>query len=60
MTIIYVLIPIAVIFIFIAIGIFIWAVKSEQFDDIERHGSSVLFDDQESAPRPSHSDRKEK
>ena len=60
MTIIYVLIPIAVIFIFIAIGIFIWAVKSEQFDDIERHGSSVLFDDQESAPRPSHADRKEK
>lgn len=46
MSIIYVLIPIAIVFIFIAIGIFIWAVKSNQFEDLERHGSSVLFEEQ--------------
>ncbi|MFC3095694.1 cbb3-type cytochrome oxidase assembly protein CcoS [Alteromonas sediminis] len=45
MSIIYVLIPIAVIIVAIAIGVFFWAVKSNQFDDLERHGSSILFDD---------------
>jgi cbb3-type cytochrome oxidase maturation protein len=29
----------------IAIGVFFWAVKSNQFEDLERHGSSILFDD---------------
>ncbi|MBW8191514.1 cbb3-type cytochrome oxidase assembly protein CcoS [Neiella marina] len=47
MAIIYVLIPIAILFVFVAIGVFIWAVKSDQFDDLERHGTSVLFDDDE-------------
>ncbi|MBD1389609.1 cbb3-type cytochrome oxidase assembly protein CcoS [Neiella sp. HB171785] len=47
MAIIYVLIPIAILFICVAIGVFVWAVKSNQFDDLERHGTSVLFDDDE-------------
>jgi nitrogen fixation-related uncharacterized protein len=25
--------------------VFFWAVKSNQFEDLERHGSSILFDD---------------
>jgi nitrogen fixation-related uncharacterized protein len=29
----------------IAVGVFFWAVKSNQFEDLERHGSSILFDD---------------
>ncbi|GAC19430.1 cytochrome oxidase maturation protein, cbb3-type [Paraglaciecola arctica BSs20135] len=29
----------------IAIAVFFWAVKSNQFEDLERHGSSILFDD---------------
>lgn len=45
MSIIYVLIPLAIIIVAIAIGVFFWAVKSNQFDDLERHGSSILFDD---------------
>ncbi|XOV77988.1 MAG: cbb3-type cytochrome oxidase assembly protein CcoS [Aestuariibacter sp.] len=45
MSIIYVLIPLAIILVLIAIGVFFWAVKSEQFKDLERHGSSILFDD---------------
>ena len=45
MSIIYVLIPIAILLVCIAIGVFFWAVKSNQFDDLERHGSSILFDD---------------
>ena len=45
MSIIYVLIPLAVIIVALAIGIFFWAVKSNQFEDLERQGYSILFDD---------------
>ncbi|MBL4816145.1 cbb3-type cytochrome oxidase assembly protein CcoS [Shewanella benthica] len=45
MSIIYVLIPIAMLFVLIAIGIFFWAVKSDQFDDLDRQSVSILFDD---------------
>jgi cbb3-type cytochrome oxidase maturation protein len=40
-----VLIPLAIIIVSIAIGLFFWAVKSNQFDDLERQGYSILFDD---------------
>ena len=49
MSIIYVLIPIAVILVTIAVLIFFWAVKSNQFDDLERQGYNILFDDDLSA-----------
>jgi cbb3-type cytochrome oxidase maturation protein len=45
MEIIYILIPIAILFVSLAIVVFFWAVKSNQFEDLERHGSSILFDD---------------
>ena len=48
MSIIYVLIPIAMLFTLIAIGLFIWATRKGQFEDLERHGRSILFDE----PRP--------
>ena len=48
MSIIYVLIPIAVLFVFIGLGIFFWAVRSRQFDDLEKEGMSILFDDEKS------------
>lgn len=43
----YLLIPIAIIFVCIAVAIFIWAVKSEQFEDLERQGYDILFDENE-------------
>jgi cbb3-type cytochrome oxidase maturation protein len=45
LSIIYVLIPIAIIIVAIAIGVFFWAVRSNQFEDLERQGYSILFDD---------------
>lgn len=45
MNIIYVLIPLAIILVCVAIGVFFWAVKTNQFDDLERQGYSILFDD---------------
>ena len=46
MSIIYLLIPIAIIFTAIGIYFFFWAVKSEQFSDLEKQGMSILFDDE--------------
>lgn len=43
----YLLIPIAIIFVCIAVGIFLWAVRSEQFEDLERQGYDILFDESE-------------
>ena len=43
----FILIPIAIVLVFIALAIFVWAVKSHQFDDLERHGSSILFEEQQ-------------
>ncbi|WP_199608621.1 cbb3-type cytochrome oxidase assembly protein CcoS [Flocculibacter collagenilyticus] len=45
MSVIYLLIPIAIIFVVVAIFIFRWAVKSNQFNDLDKQGYSILFDD---------------
>ncbi|MCW8344413.1 cbb3-type cytochrome oxidase assembly protein CcoS [Vibrio sp. ZSDZ65] len=41
----YILIPIAIVLVCVAVGIFLWAVKSEQFEDLERQGHNILFDE---------------
>lgn len=45
MEIIYVLIPIAMIFVSIAVAVFFWAVKSNQYEDLDREGINILFDE---------------
>ncbi|WP_354624793.1 cbb3-type cytochrome oxidase assembly protein CcoS [Psychromonas sp. MME2] len=45
MSIIYVLIPIAMLFVAIAVMVFFWAVKSNQYDDLDREGVNILFDE---------------
>ncbi|MFP2767829.1 cbb3-type cytochrome oxidase assembly protein CcoS [Oceanisphaera sp. KMM 10153] len=45
----YLMIPIAMVFVAIAIAVFFWSVKSDQFEDLDRHGSNILFDDDEVA-----------
>ena len=45
MSIIYVLIPIAIIIVALALVIFFWAVKTNQFEDLDSQGYSILFDD---------------
>jgi len=58
MSIIYVLIPIAMLFTLIALCLFVWAARKGQFDDLERHGRSILFDDAKAPPSPSAAPRK--
>ncbi|WP_323906667.1 cbb3-type cytochrome oxidase assembly protein CcoS [Aeromonas caviae] len=52
MNIIFVLIPIAILFVVIAGAVFFWAIRSEQFEDLDRQGSNILFDE-ELRPLPS-------
>jgi cbb3-type cytochrome oxidase maturation protein len=59
MSIIYFLIPIAIVLVLIAVGIFFWAVRSEQFKDLERQGHSILFDDDVKKPTNSQSNIKD-
>ena len=45
----YFMIPIAMVFVGIAIIVFFWSVKSDQFEDLDRHGSNILFDNDNAA-----------
>jgi len=46
MSIIYILIPIAILLTSLGVYLFFWAVKTEQFDDLEKQGMSILFNDE--------------
>ncbi|MFC5077625.1 Cytochrome oxidase maturation protein cbb3-type [Vibrio thalassae] len=56
---IYILIPIAIVLVCVAVGIFLWAVKSEQFEDLERQGHNILFDEDVESPKDQNKDSKE-
>lgn len=43
----YILIPIAIVLVCIAGGIFIWAVKHDQFEDLDRQGLDILMEDED-------------
>ena len=51
MNIIFVLIPIAILFVIIAGAVFFWAIRSEQFEDLDRQGSTILFDEEQPATK---------
>ncbi|EKE76798.1 cbb3-type cytochrome oxidase assembly protein CcoS [Gallaecimonas xiamenensis] len=52
MSILALLIPIAVLIVIIAVAVFFWAVKSQQFEDLDRQGHSILFDEDDKDPKP--------
>ena len=43
----YIMIPIAVIIVGLAIWLFFWAVDSGQYDDMDGPAHSILFDDED-------------
>jgi cbb3-type cytochrome oxidase maturation protein len=56
MDILYLLIPLSVVLVFAIIGVFAWALRSGQFDDIDREGLRILQGDglpQADKPAPS-------
>lgn len=49
MTALYILIPIAVVLVIVAIWVFTWAVNTGQYDDLDGPAHSILFDDEDPA-----------
>lgn len=50
MSIIYVLIPLALLLVGLAVWALMWAIRSGQFDDLESQGWNVVLDDDEKPP----------
>ena len=50
MTMLYVLIPLAVLLLAVAVWALLWAIRTGQFDDLESHGWSVVLDDDQKPP----------
>ncbi len=46
MDILFLLVPIALVFVAIAIRFFLWAVRSGQYDDLEMEGRRILFEEE--------------
>ena len=46
----FILIPIALVFVALAIKAFIWAVDNKQYDDLDVAARSILYDDDVQAP----------
>ena len=53
MDIIYLLLPVALIILVIIIAVFFWAVKSDQFDDLEGPAHRILMDDDDAENKTS-------
>jgi cbb3-type cytochrome oxidase maturation protein len=49
MSIIFILIPLGLVLLGIAIWAFVWAVDHDQFEDLDRAGASILFEENESS-----------
>lgn len=58
MSFLYVLVPIAVVLVIIAIWVFTWAVDSGQYDDLDGPAHSILFDDEDPAHLAAQPDAK--
>jgi len=43
----FLLVPIALIFVAIALKVFFWAIKSGQYDNLDTEAHRILFDDDE-------------
>lgn len=50
MNMLYVLIPLALMLLAVAVWALVWAIRSGQFDELESHGWSVVLDDDQKPP----------
>lgn len=52
----YLLIPLALVLVVIMVWIFLWAVKSDQFDDLEGPAHRIIMDDDDKAKEKPNSE----
>ncbi|MGM0701141.1 MAG: cbb3-type cytochrome oxidase assembly protein CcoS [Pseudomonadota bacterium] len=58
MSILYLLIPLSLILLGLAVWAFFWAVKNDQFDDLEGPAHRILFDEDENDFTPEERERR--
>ncbi|QOR37830.1 cbb3-type cytochrome oxidase assembly protein CcoS [Billgrantia diversa] len=58
MTILYLLIPLSLILLGLAVWAFFWAVKNDQFEDLEGPAHRILFDEDENDLTPAERERR--
>ncbi len=56
----YILIPLAILIVALAVWVFSWAVKNGQFEDLDTEGKRILFDEQPQNNAGSSSEKKQK
>jgi len=49
----YLLIPVGLIFIALAVKVLFWAIKNGQYDDLDTEAHRILFDDKTDRPKAS-------
>ena len=59
MSMLYVLIPLAIVLLAIAVIALLWAIRNGQFDDLESHGWSVVLDDDQKPPPVAQEDHQD-
>jgi len=52
MEVIFILLPLAILIAGAMLALFIWAVRSGQYDDLETPAHRILFDEDQAAPPP--------
>ena len=57
MSILYLIIPLSILLVMVIIWIFLWAVRSGQFDDLEGPAHRILMDDDKPDERSSSESR---
>jgi cbb3-type cytochrome oxidase maturation protein len=51
MSVLFILVPLALVIVFVAIGAYVWAARHGQFDDTETPAIRMLHDDEEGRGR---------
>lgn len=54
MNILFIMIPMAVILVMVAVVFFFWATNNKQFDDLDSPGYRILLDDEKDATMQQH------
>jgi cbb3-type cytochrome oxidase maturation protein len=57
MDIVYLLIGVSLVLLGVIIGIFMWAIKSGQFDDLEGPAHAVIMDEDRAGPPPERTEK---
>ena len=59
MEVVYLLIPLALVLVVVIVWVFMWAVRSDQFDDLEGPAHRILMDDDEPMIEPREKDEEQ-